>query len=276
MLDERALLTLLDEPAPPPVVTLEQVLRKGQRRVRVRRFSIAAMVFVMVATVAGGGLWLRSVSASQSDDLLANDPMVKIELPPWPETLHGWSVVTQASCSPVKIRPATGPIPSREAVEPVFLSAVAYSVSYEANPTVNMVKWGELSGFLATDIPMAGGAGSVQFAISHTETATPVQLADADVNAYGTCAAPLRKVLESGTVMQLYAPDVRSPHAPIQHVRTYLPNGLEYSVTSAGWSRQDVKTLAADTDPVVQSGRGRLPLSSQQLVDIADRMVQLE
>jgi hypothetical protein len=273
MLDERALLTLLDEPAPPPVVTLELVLRKGRRQVRVRRVGVVAIVFAMVAVVAGGGMWLRSAAAGQPDDLMAGgDPMLDIE--PWTEELQGWSLVAHASCPPVATPADGGTIPAREAVEPVFIAAVSYVAN--ANLTVDLAQWDATSGYLMADYRMDDGAGSVQFNLSRPANGTPVQLADADVNAYGTCAAPMRKVFESGTVMQLYAPDKRSPHAPIQHVRTYLPNGLEYSVTSAGWSMVDVGSSAPDQMKIIQTGRGRLPVSSQQLVEIADRMVQLE
>lgn len=273
-----ALRTLLDEPAPPPVISFEQVLRRGRRRVRVRRLGVVALVFAMVALAAGGGILLRSVSAEQPSDLLAG-PVVEIDPGPWPEQLIGWTVVSSATCEPPQdrgLRQDTVAIPPREVVEPAFVSAVAIVIETDGLST-SLVEWSDPGrGFLQVDVPMGSAAGSVQLEITRTAAGSPVQAADADVNVYGTCAVPMRKTLDSGTVMQLYAPDARSPYAPIQHLRTYLPNGVEYWVTSAGWSLADVSATAGDTAGIVRTGRGRLPLSSQQLSDIAVRLADLE
>ena len=56
-----------------------------------------------------------------------------------------------------------------------------------------------------------------------------------ELDVYGTCEVTLRTTLASGAVLQLYAPDLRSPFAPVQHLRAYLPNGRVYVVSAAGW-----------------------------------------
>lgn len=267
--DEReagvALRALRDEPAPPPATTLEQVMRRGRRRVRVQRLSVVAVVVAVAAAGGGGALWLRSLdpAATEQAAALMSTPN------PWPEDLPGWSVVAPVSCAGgvgTDAMADTGILP-REVLEPAFVTGVAEVTGGPAN--LARSSW-DRKAYVEVEVPLGDASGSVHLEATVTASQPPVAAADGDVGHYGTCEVSLRRTFATGMVMQLYAPDRRSPFAPVQHLRTYLPNGRLYVVSSAGWSRAD------DRGGVVRSGRGRLPLDSRQLADLAVRIAELE
>jgi hypothetical protein len=263
-----ALRALRDEPAPPAQTSLDAVLRRGRRRVRGQRLGVLAVVVTVLAAGAGGALavWRPDPPAESATAELGTTYYR------WPEQLAGWSVVEPASCgapsSSVTADLAAKPILQRDEVEPAFVAAVADVTGGPANLTVS--SWDGSRGYTEVEVPVDKAWGSVQLEETRELGQQPTAAADADVGVYGFCTAPMRRILDGGTVLQLYAPDSRSPFAPVQHLRTYLPSGLQYVVTSAGWSRAD------DQGGVVRTGRGRLPLDSEQLAEIAVRIAQLE
>lgn len=258
-----ALRALQEEPAPPVATTLEQVMRRGRRRVRGQRLGVLAVVVAVLAAGAGGALALWSPDPAPAPEAAELSTTYQ-----WPEQLTGWSVVEPAHCGGPNAGSATGGslVLARDVLEPAFVAAVAEVTSGPANLVAS--NWGPKA-YLDVEVPVDKSWGSV-----HLEAGValylPAAAADADVGMYGFCAPPLRRTLENGTMLQLYAPDTRSPFAPVQHLRTYLPNGRVYALSSAGWSRADAK------GGVVSTGRGKLPLDSQQLADLAVRIAQLE
>jgi hypothetical protein len=276
--DERsagvALRTLIDEPAPPPLTTLDEILRRGRRRVLTQRLSVLVLVVVLVTAVSGGVAWLSSLTTTRPAD-----PIVVADVPPWPENLTGWDLVTAPSCEATAYSPAPGdaPIPPESRVNVAFAESVSEVTGTEA--TLRYSVWEPPTrGYSEVDVPLdrTGAKGSVWLMAMSGAATAPVQAADADAGRYGTCTVPMRRMLASGVVMQLYAPDFRSPLAPVQHLRAYLPDGRLYEVSSAGWSRDDLVAVAAEPAGVVSGGRGRLPLDSRQLADVATRIVELE
>jgi hypothetical protein len=259
-----ALRALHDEPAPPTTTTLEEIVRRGRRRVRGQRLGVLAVVAVVLAAGAGGALALWSPDpepAPEATELTTTYP--------WPEQLPGWSVIEPARCRAAGsgLPIDSVPILPRESVEPTFVAAVTDAVGWPAVKTASV--WDQ-KGYTEVEIPLGAALGSVHLeAIVATRT-PPVAAADADVWAYGFCSEPLRRFLANGAVLQLYPPDVRSPFAPVQHLRVYQPAGQVYVVSSAGWSRADNK------GGVVRTGRGRLPLDSGQLADVAERIAELK
>jgi hypothetical protein len=267
--DERsagvALRALYDEPAPPPVTTLEDVVRRGRRRVRTQRLSVLALVLVLVAVAGGGLVWFRSLTV----DPPATDPLLATNAMPWPEDLPGWSLVSETSCEAPELAPvaSTAPALSKDVLEPAFAGGV--SVVSGTTPFLWMSHWNDPSRVdVAVEVPVDTATANVYFEATTTTVAVPVAAADIEVWAFGPpCAVPMRRIMASGAVMQLYAPDTRSPFAPIQRLRAYLPGGRVYMVTSAGWGRADLNA------GVVSSGRGRLPLDGRQLADVATRLI---
>lgn len=278
--DERsagvALRAIYDEPTPPQLTTLDEVLRRGRRRVRVHRFGMLALVVSLVAAAGLGTMWLQYLSRGHTAPPV-NGMAVAFGPEEWPENLPGWTVVATTTClapaHPMPVGVAT--VLPKEVLEPTFVTSVSAVTGLEA--TLRLSEWsGTNGGYVEVDVPVDNSFGSVQLFATVSESIEPVQAANADVNVYGTCSVPMRKVLTTGAVIQLYAPDVRSPFAPVQRLRTYLPNGRFYEVTSAGWSRDDLRAVAGDpTSGLVQTGRGRLPLDSTQLADVAVRLVDV-
>ena len=259
-----ALRVLREQPAPPPLTTLEQVVRRGRRRIRGQRLGVLATVVAVLAAGAGAALalWSPGTPPGPPGVELATDFQ-------WPESLAGWSVVEPASCAGSGGSSAADvAILPREVVEPAFVTRVAEVTGGQANLTVSL--WDvPPRGYSEVEVPVDQAWGSVHLEATVASSAPPSAAADADVGVYGVCAVPLRRTLVSGTVLQLYAPDVRSPFAPVQHLRTYLPNGRLYVLSSAGWSRAD------DEGGVVRRGRGKLPLDSQQLAEVATWIADL-
>lgn len=272
-----ALRALRDEPAPPSVVTVEQVIRRGRRRVRAQRFGVLSLVIALVASAGVGMVLLRSWTSM--DQAIDNSPLLNVE--PWPAQLGGWSLVAKPNCEESKrlwddlSAPLITTVRLTQTVaEPAFLGAITEATGGSAS-----VVWSSWERprhtYLEVSVPVGDAVGTVRFEATAAMGGPPAKAADADVGVYGTCEVPLRRILDSGTVLQLYAPDVRSPYAPVQHVRAYRPDGALYTISSAGWSAADIQPVAGDPGGVVTSGRGRLPLDSQELADVAVRMAAL-
>lgn len=259
-----ALRALQDEPAPATTTTLEQIVKRGRRRVFGQRLGVLAVVMVVLAAGAGGALALWSPDPEPEPEATQLTTTY-----PWPDQLAGWSVVEPGHCGASSERSAAKPILGQAVVEPAFVAAVAEVTGGPANLAVS--SWDqELRGYVEVEVPVDKSWGSVHLEETRQLGQPPSVAADADVGLYGLCVASMRRILDSGTVLQLYAPDARSPFAPVQRLHTYLPNGLQYVLTSAGWSRSDNK------GGVVRTGRGRLPLDSQQLADLAVRIAELK
>lgn len=300
----RALHTLTDEPAPPVVTTLDQVLKRGRRRVFVQRAGAVAGVMAVVAAIGVSAVLLRpgdeqdgfqvagptsppgtSQSVPSHADTTPPITSSNTDAPPPPtggfKIVPGWDVVVTRNSPAGQCDPAMTMLPPepeidilpQDIVQPAFVSAVK-SVTRKA-PSVAMAEWEAHSpkavgprGYVAVEFPVANGNAQVQLeAVRYG--GTPIEFADASVTTYGNCTAPpLRRTLSDGTVMQLYPPNSPDTPAPTQPLQIYRPDNRLYIVTAAGYAEGD-KTPNGG----MRGGRGAVPLTAEQLADVATELV---
>ena len=243
-----ALQTLNDEPGPPVGTTLDQVLRRGRRRVFVQRASAVAGVVAVVAVIGVGALLLRP------------DPGgVRVATPPTPAWTDGWELVTpQRAGTDCPKLPEHGPaevdtpLPPEEVVTRTFVEtskAVLGKV-----PTTTSSEWDFTTseqygprGIIFFDLV----GDQLQLGVSR-HGGTPRQAADWSSARSGHCEPLRRRALAGGTVLQLYPVMHDSPTGPLQRVQVLRPDGLDYQITSVG-----------TTD-------GGLPITEEQLAALAE------
>jgi hypothetical protein len=279
----QALHTLVDEPAPPVTTTLDQVLRRGRRRVLAQRAGAVAGVMAVVAAIGVSAVLLRP--GDQPDGLqvatsTTTAPSSTVTGPPSTATLQpldGWQAMRlpTVGCDPAHVQLPPEPqiaILSRDIVEPAFVNAIS-DVTGSA-PAVTMAEWRENSpkqvgprGYLATEIPMAGGNGQVQLEVIRFG-GTPREIADASLATYGNCEPPLRHELADGTILQMYPTNGWDTPAPTRPLQIYRPDNRMYIVTAAGYSQADVTESGG-----MSGGRGALPLDQQELAQVAVDLV---
>jgi hypothetical protein len=277
-----ALHTLNDEPAPPVATSLDQVLRRGRRRVFIQRASAVAGAVVVVAAIGVTTVLLRSSTEPSGGDRV----QVAATTPPKPKPagpLPGWETIPidEATCKQNPLQNVPGKPPEtllpRNVVETVFTSAIVDVVGPKMIPLDTI--WEEYSpkaegprGYVVAEIPMDNGNGQLQLE-AQVYPGTPTQMADASLYSYGDCKAPARRTLDDGTVMQLYQPDFVHPEQPMQHLQIYRPDGREYIVTAAGWGEQDYVQAGDGQGGFIEGGRGKLPATEAQLAKLAEYMV---
>jgi hypothetical protein len=269
----RALHTLTDEPAPPVTTTLDQVLRRGRRRVLVQRTGTVAAAVLMVATIGVGAMLLRPDTPRDNDMRVATSAPAPVDGP-----LPGWTYVgpPDGTCATdVALPPAPDiPLLPVEIVEKAFTNSVE-RVMGDVPTTVgrywlvNSPKHDAPAGYLTAEVPMSTGGGNGQIQLeAYRYGGTPTEMADASVNVYGFCTRPARHVLADGTILQLYPVNNIAPAQPTQPVQLYLPDGRQYIVTAAGYSEADRVPLDGGAS-TIRGGRGALPTTERQLADLA-------
>lgn len=273
-----ALRTLNDDPAPPVVTTVDQVLRRGRRRVFAQRASAVAGVAAVVAAIGVTAVLLRP--AGQGDVQVAGSTTAS---PPPAGPLPGWRTIEidEATCrqNPMINVPGTPPqsLLPQDVVEPAFVNAVVTATGPMADATSS--HWEEYSpkadgprGYVVTEIPMGNGNGQLQLE-AQVYGGTPTAKADATLYAYGDCRPPARHTLPDGTVLQMFQRDDFNPEQPAQHLQIYRPDGREYIITSAGWSEADMVRVAGSTAYSIEGGRGDLPTDDAELAEVATNLV---
>lgn len=276
-----ALLTLNDDPAPPVATSLDQVLRRGRRRVFLQRASTVAGVVAVVAAIGVTTVLLRGTEDAGEDrvQVAATTPAKPKPAGPLP----GWETIPidEVTCKPAVPDNVPGKAPGsllpQNVVAPAFTSAIEAVVTPDMIPL--STDWEEHSpkvdgprGYVVAEIPMGNGNGQIQLE-AYTYPGTPTRMADASLYTYGDCKAPARRTLGDGTVMQLYQADFVHPEQPMQHLQIYRPDGREYVLTAAGWSEQDYVPSKYGEGGFIEGGRGRLPATQEQLAAIAEHMV---
>ncbi|MBB4906820.1 hypothetical protein [Actinophytocola algeriensis] len=275
-----ALQTLNDEPAPPPTTTVEQVLRRGRRRVLAQRVSAVAGVVAVVAAIGVTAVLVRQGGTGDGGVRVA-EPTTAPPAPAGP--LPGWRTIEidEATCkqNPLINVPGTAPdaLLPQAVVEPAFVDAVVAVTGPGASATT--AQWEGYSpkadgprGYVVTEIPMSDGNGQLQLE-AYVYGGTPTAKADASLYAYGDCKAPARHTLPDGTVLQLFQRDNFDPEQPMQHLQIFRPDGHEYIVTSAGWSEADMVPVPGSTAYTIEGGRRDLPTDDAQLAEIATTLV---
>ncbi|MEU7480147.1 hypothetical protein AB0A63_29475 [Lentzea sp. NPDC042327] len=247
----------LDVPAPPPTTTLDDVLRRGRRRVAVRRAGFAGGVLTVVAAVGiGGAVWRGAVEPELS---LATNPAN------WPRVSCG-----EAGPQPDVVRnmgaflPSTGQMRAwRDSAQAVLPDRVVDSELPEDANGPASVHHGDRRGF-RVDVLDGQGAGSLRFALARFE-GDPAAAADSARWATGTCAASRRLTGADGTVFQLYAPGVEAPsELQVQTLYVFRADRLAFRVEQVNAGRMSS-----------QPTREAVPLSEVELVRLGAAVAEV-
>ncbi|MEV6603448.1 hypothetical protein [Kutzneria sp. NPDC051319] len=285
--EDEELLALLraevSEQLPPPVHTaLDDVVRRGRRRLRARRLGATLGV---VAVVAGVGITASVLRSSLSGGMPANQLAAASTSSGSPTTtLSGWVSTAHSNskdCSNVLSvpgEPKADPV-SADKLSDTLLRALMKIASPGTRLKITRSTAAEKpssgDGLLAStwaDVIDAGGGGSV-YVEARGYTGTATQAADSEQFVNGGCTAPLRRTLSDGTVMQLYAETKYDPGHPSQALRVYTPAHRLYVITAEGFSSADWTKVPGEPGTLaVPDGAGRhsLPLSETQLTAIGE------
>jgi hypothetical protein len=266
---------------PPPVHTaLDDVVRRGRRRLRARRLGATLGV---VAVVAGVGITTSVLRSNLPGGMPANQ-LSAASSASVVTTTSGWTSSAKADTKDcangisVPGEPKVGPVDVDKVNKTLLatLQKVAPKASTKITRSTMLNKPTSSDSVLAStwaDVVDAGGGGSVYVEV-HGFSGTPTQAADSERFVNGECTPPRRQSLPDGTVMQLYAPLNYDPGHPSQALRVYTPAHRLYVVTSEGFASPDW-TQVANAEPgtlVVPKGAGRhsLPLTEDQLTAVAE------
>jgi len=269
--------------APPPVHTeLDEVVRRGRRRLRARRLGAALGV---VAVVAGVGVATSVLRANVPDGMTANQ-LSTASTSAAVTTTAGWTSSAKADTKDcangitVPGEPKVAPVDVHKLNDALIgtILKVAPNASTKITRSTVLQKPTSSDSVLAStwaDVIDAGGGGSVYVEV-HAFSGTPVQAADSERFVDGNCTPPRRQLLPDGTVMQLYAPLSYDPGHPSQALRVYTPAHRLFIVTAEGFASSDW-TQVAKVEPdtlIVPKGAGRhsLPLTEDQLTIIAQNV----
>ncbi|MFI9380979.1 hypothetical protein [Kutzneria sp. NPDC052558] len=292
--EDEELLALLravvDGQAPPPVHTmLDDVVRRGRRRMHARRMGATLGVVAVVAGVGVASSVLRGSLPANTDHVSAASPASGSP------TLTGWMIPPQASVRRPDSNNCSNGVnvpgePTAHTVDLDKINKVLLETLHDVDPqaatkitrstaTVNPPGSDGILASTWADVLDSGGGGSVYIEVRGF-SGTPTQAADSEQFVNGVCTPPQRKTLGDGTVMQLYGELKYDPGHPSQALRVYTPSHRQYVVTSEGFSSPDW-TQVADAQPgtlAVPEGAGRhsLPLTSDQLVAIGEAVADID
>ena len=286
-----ALQTITDDPVPPVATTVDQVLRRGRRRVFVQRAAAAAGVMAVVAAIGVGAMLLRpggGVQVGDSDPAgppglttTVSPPTSKPSLTPPTPLLPGgtsWAPVEMpadadsgSGCVQMEQPPPDSAVAllPEDTVKHAFSNAVAETITQPVSLTSSWQEHspkqgGAPSGFIEGVVVMDGGDGGLQLEALRFG-GTPVEYADWSRRSYGNCDPPWRRVLDDGSVLQLFQVDDFNAKKPMQHLQIFRPDGRMYIITSIGITESN-----ADGSGKM---RGTWPVGSAGLGDIAERLV---
>ncbi|WP_158850964.1 hypothetical protein [Saccharothrix deserti] len=301
-----ALRSEVDGPAPVARMDVADVLRRGRRRLLVRRAGAAAGVLAVVGVVGFGTVALSGLAGpdhSPPADGTTNAPLVTTS----PATVGPeWTTVNQPPRTPYgTFTPAwTAPPPAGREILAIpecdqstvgqhttwlnprppapVLNAWVLAVGQVASPATvselhaqtfpaNKQKHPDsVDGHTQwIDVTDEHGTGSVDLRAGHT-TLAPLAAADEEAFAEGNCAPPRRLVRSDGTVLQYYTVRANEPFQSLSQVlRVYTPTGDIYAISLLNFGSPDF-TVQEDQRGFERTGAGRetLPLTEEQLTRI--------
>lgn len=196
----------LDVPAPPPSTTLEDVLKRGRRRVLTQR--VGAMLGV-VAVVAGIGFGAMTINLHKppapADDDVDYGPAMVLHDVAWPRVQVARRTPAdparpESGCAPAG-EPNVGQEPQRAEKLSVWftrLQGVAPEMQVTASGQDNVFGY-------EVQVGDNLGAGKVRLERGFF-TGSPLDAANAAVWATGSCEPPQRTTDANGAVYQLYDP----------------------------------------------------------------------
>ncbi|GAA2989954.1 hypothetical protein [Actinokineospora diospyrosa] len=284
-LDEGALSTLLDGPAPAPTTTLAVVVRRGRRQVHLRALSVATVVVLVIGMVSGFVVVAASppVSPPVAAGKELDWPQVDVR-PPWMRTVR--------ASAPAVPDPLLGPDPvsacptgvqpqlAFTSIETTDLLKVQTAL-VRALPETKVGTWQGVSSISLTgtggvtnivELDLTDSDGVASFSISRgsfTGSATDYATALAFVD--GNCAAPKRRTTSEGTVIQVYPPVPEANQVVRMKARVFWPDGkvliLEArNVRVSAYSARVGMPSVFDGGPV----RYSLPMTERQLGEVAE------
>ncbi|KOX20723.1 hypothetical protein ADK67_28830 [Saccharothrix sp. NRRL B-16348] len=293
----------VDGPAPAVRTDLVEVLKRGRRRLLVRRVGASAGVLAVVGVVGFGTAALGDLAAPRDTPPAGDGGVVTTS----PATVGPeWTTVAQPARTPYgTFTPAwTAPPPAGreilsiplcdpgagsqsttwnsprppESVLDAWVRAVAQVASpatvSELNTRVipaNKDKHPDsVDGHVQwLDVTDEHGTGSVDLKAGRT-TLDPVAAADDEAFAEGNCAPPRRLVRSDGTVLQFYPVQASEPFQSLARVlRVYTPTGATYAISVVNYGSPDFEFREEDASfNRTGAGRETLPLTEEQLTRI--------
>lgn len=283
-----ALHKIVETPVPPATTTAEQVIRSGRRRILLHRGGAVAAAVVVVAAIGVAATAFGGPPDVQPGGTSTTPPPPppstnSVIVPPTdlPTTFpdentpppDGWTRVPATDHDGGKCEsplPGPGPhlaLPARAEVENTVLGTLR-ELTGQAEVTLFESTWDTDAdkpngpvGHLTAEVPAEDNSESVRVEVS-SFAGTPVQAADGDIHRHNNCVGPARRVLEDGTVLQLYPPQAALADQPFQNVHAYLPSGRQYQVFVWGGSETGQPW-----------GTGQLPLTPVQMAELVQRLV---
>lgn len=248
----RALRQLGEEAGPPLVTRLDDVVRRGRRRMLVQRVGTVAAVVAVVAGIGVGAVLLRSGDLSggvRVGDPPTSAPTSAPPVPTWRKvglprdvTVLADGYCRAGSNEERMASPDGQPVLSlttlqqaligatRSAAVPMVDSDVSVMIGGPEGPVAGEDVVPRASAWVA--VPTKKGTGRLLLEAS-LYGGTPEQAADAAIVEYGNCEPPYRRVMADGTVLQLY-PVYVDPQQPTQSIHIYRPDGQLYRLVSVG------------------------------------------
>lgn len=246
----------LDISAPPPTTTLDDVLRRGKRRVYAKRSGAAFSALAVVALI-GLATVIRPVA----------EPMTPPLSPPWAMTPLNTpaQIPFDGSCAEIqRKKPLT-----------VAFGEVPFGADNFANLQRNMktelpaVQIGDAqtrNNEAVFNVRDEHGEGSIRLWVGKF-AGTPAEAADDGLWEYGDCSPGLRGVLPDGTVLQLQPQRPRDAEAAFaQTLFVYRADGSVYRIEQANSA---LKLLGGGTRSerweLEQTDQVTLPLTDEQM-----------
>jgi hypothetical protein len=269
----RALRTITDDPAPPLTTTLDQVVRRGRRRVLVQRTGMVAGVMGVVAAIGVGAILLRPGDGVQTATTVTMSAPSTPALPGWepvslPASVRGIDgVCKQDGIASLPPAPNIPLLPAHVVRDALATAAQRTGMTMQLASSVwepDSPKNAGPRGNLDFKIVMDNGQGRLQLEASRFG-GTPTQVADASITVYGNCDTPMRLTRPDGTVLQLYPLDDRDRAAPSQRVQIYQPDGRMYVITSAAKTEENHQPPTVDHPQTVDGGK--VPVTEAQLAE---------
>lgn len=245
----RALQSLADDPMPLVTTTFDEVLRRGRRRVFVQRLSAAVGVMGVVAAIGVGAVLLRP--SDQSGGVRVGGTASESRSVPATPLIPGgtdWGPVEMpAANDPASGCVQTDPLPPEREVALLPEGFVKEAFSVAVEETIGNHSWkinsqweehslphgGNPRGYVLVTAPTADDTANFQLEAGRFG-GTPTAFADWSRRAYNNCEPPWRRVLDDGTVLQLFPVDYskHSKQGPKLHLEIYRPDGREYIISS--------------------------------------------
>lgn len=277
----------LDVAAPPARTTLDEVMKRGRRRVFAQRVGAVLGVVTVVA-----GVGFSAASLNSADPTPATPPTSRTEPAPSEQPLDWPRVNLPPQASPKVHTPdATAPPPPGRAIlrlpvcerkqskvpmvqdtgtvifEPELLIKLQEALlRHRGNAKVGGLKseFDDPIHYLA-DVSDERGTGSV-IVFAGRYTGTPLAAADAGVWETGDCNPPYRRVLANGTIVQLHEVHIYGPFQLIaQRMVVYRPDGLMLKFELRNFGTPDLRRSASRAEwEFVGTSRETLPMTQQQ------------